>query len=144
MFTDKTGARLTAGEAAGKVKNRLINILLELEIYILHLVGFIPLHHFRRLFYRVAGVRIGQGSTIHMGTRFYDPRAITLGDDTIIGESAVLDGRDRLTIGNHVDIASEVMIYNSQHDVHDGHFSPVHGPVTIEDYVFIGPRAIIM
>jgi maltose O-acetyltransferase len=53
-----------------------------------------------------------------------------------------------LKIGNHVDIASDVMIYNSQHDMTAEHFAAVESvvkePVTIEDYVFIGPRAIIL
>ena len=45
---------------------------------------------------------IGKGSTIHMGMRVYEPRNIHIGDDTIIGEGAVLDGRAALSIGNHV------------------------------------------
>ena len=55
-----------------------------------------------------------------------------------------MDGRDKLTIGNHVDIASEVMIYNCQHDVQSPDFKAVCAPVEIGDYVFIGPRAIIL
>ncbi|MGH7245455.1 MAG: acyltransferase, partial [Candidatus Levyibacteriota bacterium] len=60
------------------------------------------------------------------------------------GEKAVLDVRAPLRIGNHVDIASEVMIYNSQHDVSDPFFSAIEKEVVIDDYVFIGPRAIIL
>ncbi|KKQ34695.1 MAG: Acetyltransferase, partial [Microgenomates group bacterium GW2011_GWA2_37_6] len=54
------------------------------------------------------------------------------------------DGRDRLTIGDHVDIATGVMIYNSKHDINDSEFSAKTSPVEIGDYVFIGPRAIIL
>ena len=79
-----------------------------------------------------------------MGARFYDPKNIIIGEDSIVGERAVLDGRDKLLIGNHVDIASEVMIYNSEHDVQSEDFPAVNSPVVIEDYVFIGPRAIIL
>jgi maltose O-acetyltransferase len=79
-----------------------------------------------------------------MGIRFYDPRNISVGNDTIIGEGTVLDGREKLMVGNHVDIASEVMIYNSKHDIENEYFLPVSSPVTIEDYVFIGPRSIIL
>jgi len=43
-----------------------------------------------------------------------------------------------------VDIASQVMIYNSEHDVHSDDMRPIEAPVVIEDYVFIGPRAIIL
>lgn len=141
---DKHGNVLTGGQVLQKGVNRIANIVLEFEIFLLHVFGYIPIHHVRRFFYRVAGVKIGKGSTIHMGTKFYDPKNIVVGKDTIVGEGAVLDGREKLTIGNHVDIASEVMIYNSQHDIHSGDFRPVSAPVVIEDYVFIGPRAIIL
>ncbi|OGK20708.1 hypothetical protein A3C23_05970 [Candidatus Roizmanbacteria bacterium RIFCSPHIGHO2_02_FULL_37_13b] len=79
-----------------------------------------------------------------MYTRFYDPKNISIGEDSIIGEHAVLDGRDQLIIGNHVALASDVMIYNSEHDINDRDFKPITEKVVIEDYVFIGPRAIIM
>jgi len=141
---DRTGKKLTTGEILKKVGNRITNIFLELDIYLLHCIGGVPIHHVRRFFYRIAGITIGQGSTIHMGTVFYDPRNITIGKDSIIGERAVLDGREKLQIGDHVDIASEVMIYNSHHDISSEHFTAISAPVTIEDYVFIGPRVIIL
>ena len=116
----------------------------EFVVFLLHLVGCFPSHHIRRFFYRLAGVRIGVGSTLHMGTRFYQPSNISIGKDTIIGEGAVLDGRAELRIGDHVDFASEVMIYNCQHDIQSEDFHAVCGKVVIEDYVFVGPRAIIL
>jgi len=135
-----------------KVLRRLRTIWLELITGLLWwFVGYLPSHHLRRFFYRVTGMTIGSGSTIHMMARIYDPRHISIGEDTIIGEKATLDGRRQLpnstgglTIGNHVDIASEVMVWTSQHDIHSPSFSAVEAPVTIEDYVFIGPRAIIL
>lgn len=135
-----------------KIVNRLQTMWLELVTGFLWWgVGFLPFHHVRRFFYRLAGMIIGQGSTIHMMARIYDPRHITIGKDTIIGERASLDGRKQLAlskggleIGDHVDIASEVMIWTSQHDVHDPEFKAIEEKVVIEDYVFIGPRAIIL
>jgi maltose O-acetyltransferase len=145
---DKTGKELSSQEVLSKGVTRIQNILLEFEIYLLHLIGHVPIHHVRRFFYRVAGVKIGKGSTIHMGTVFFDPRHIVIGNDSIIGEGALLDGREKLIIGNHVDIATDVMIYNSEHNIHAEHFAANEGiieaPVIIEDYVFIGPRVIIL
>lgn len=144
MFQDKYGKTLSSSEAIGKIKNRILAILLEFEVYILHLTGSIPVHHIRRFFYRTAGMKIGKGSSVHMYTRFYDPRNIAIGEDSIIGEFAVLDGRHLLTIGNHTAIASRVSIYNSEHKIEGDNFEPISEPVTIEDYVFIGPNAIIL
>lgn len=124
--------------------NRIKTVLLEFAVMILHVAGCVPSHHVRRMFYRLAGMRIGKGSSLHMGIRFYNPEYIEIGEDSIVGEGVVLDGRDKLVIGNHVDIASEVMIYNAKHDVRDPSFRAICAPVVIQDYVFIGPRAIIL
>ena len=144
MFKDKNGENLTGGEFFWKVVNRIKNIWLELIVFKLHLTGCVQSHTYRRFVYRLFGIQIGKGSVIHTKARFYDPRNIEIGEDTIIGEGAVLDGRARLSIGNHVDIASEVMIYNSQHDVESETFQAEDKQVFIDDYVFIGPRSIIL
>ena len=127
-----------------RIFRRLKTIFWELVVLKLRWTGYIPSHYVRRFVYRFWGIKIGKGSAIHMGAVFYYPPNITIGDDSIIGEGTVLDGRDKLIIGNHVDIASEVMIYNGQHDINSENFKAVFAPVTIEDYVFIGPRAIIL
>lgn len=145
---DKTGKTLSVEEIQQKMQNRFTSIIIEFIVMLLHWVGCIPSHHIRRFFYRLAGVRIGKRSTIHTGARFFNPGKITIGEDTIVGEGIFLDGRDTLEIGNHVDIASEVMIYNCEHNVNAEHFAAVEdivkAPVVIEDYVFIGPRVIIL
>lgn len=127
-----------------KVQQRIGAIINEFIVFLIHLVGFVPSHHIRRFFYRLAGMTIGKGSTIHTGARFYNPSGIYIGKDTIIGEGVVLDGRAPLSIGDHVAFASEVMVYNAEHDIHDASFGPVMDEVVIEDYVFVGPRAIIL
>lgn len=146
--TSNTGRR----SLSSKVINRLNTIWLELVTGFLWWgVGYVPSHHVRRFFYRLAGMTIGAGSTIHMMARVYDPRHIVIGQDSIIGEKVSLDGRMQLKssaggleIGSHVDIASEVMIWTSEHDVHDPEMRAIEAKVVIEDYVFIGPRAIIL
>lgn len=135
-----------------KIQRRLTAIYLEaITGFLWWCVGYVPSHHFRRFFYRLFGMKIGSGSTLHMMARIYDPRHIAVGDDTILGEKITLDGRKQLPnseggieIGSHTDVASEVMIWSSQHDVNDPKFSAIEKKVTIGDYVFIGPRAIVL
>jgi len=131
-------------EIVRRGKRRTKAVGLEFEIFLLHIAGWIPSHSIRRFFYRLAGIKIGAGSTLHMGARFYNPANISIGKDTIIGEGVVLDGRGPLHIGDHVDFATEVMVYNSQHDIESPTFSAKTEPVVIKDYVFVGPRAIIL
>ncbi|MFC1653810.1 acyltransferase [Patescibacteria group bacterium] len=143
-FKDKMGNKLSWIDAIKKIANRFYNYYLDLKVSLLWLLGYIPLHFIRRFIFKLSGVKIDKKSTIHIGLRMYQPKNISIGKGTIIGDHATLDGRDKLVIGNNVDIASEVMIFNSQHNIHDESFSPINGPVEIKDYVFIGPRAIIL
>lgn len=144
IFKDRMGKSLTSSEASRKIVNRAFNWLLDLELLVVTWTGLVPSHLFRLLIYKMARMEIGKGSRIHMGARFFDPANIKIGRGTIIGDNAFLDGRDRLTIGDHVDIASSVMIYNSEHDVDSEDFHAVTDAVEIGDYVFIGPRVIIL
>lgn len=144
-FTDKQGHQLSAAQLQQKSWGRFQAIWLEFVTGFLWWgVAEVPSHHFRRFFYRLAGLKIGQGSTLHMRVRIYNPANITLGEDTIVGEKVVLDGRAKLTIGNHVDIATGAMIFNSHHDVHSSDFHPIELENVIEDYVFIGPNVIVL
>lgn len=143
-FTDRQGRPLTWSTAISKIKTRFYHYWLDFKLLCLHLISLFPSHLVRLTAYRLAGIKIGRASAIHIGARFYQPNQIKIGWGTIIGDHATLDGRAPLTIGNVVDIASEVMIFNQEHDVHDEHFTAKGAPVVIHDYVFIGPRAIIM
>lgn len=144
VFKDKMGRELSLSKAFSKAENRLINYLLDWDLLLLRVVGQFPIYSVRKLFYSLAGVKIGNKSHLHIGTQFFNPKNIKIGNGTIIGQNAFLDGRDKLIIGDHVDIASDVMIYNSEHDINSDDFKAIEAPVEIEDYVFIGPRAIIL
>lgn len=144
IFKDRMGRTLSWGEAFKKILDRFYHYWLDFELMLLRWVGHLPFHTCRKFFYRLAGVKVGKGSTIHMWTKFFQPKNVKIGEDTIVGGRVFLDGRAELLIGDHVDIASEVMIYNSEHDIEKEDFSAREESVEIGDYVFIGPRAIIL
>ena len=124
-----------------KAVNRTYNWYLDFQLMFLHLISDnIPFHSLRHLVFKLAGLKIGHGSTIHMQARFFLPEGVEIGEDSVIGYRAFLDGRAKLKIGSHVDIASEVMIYNSEHDIDSEDFHAVK----VGDYAFIGPRAVIL
>lgn len=115
------------------------------RLWLATLTGYIPSHHVRLFLYRrIFGISIGQGSTIHWQCRFFVPEGISIGENTLVGNNAFLDGRCGLTIGNRVITASEVAIYTLQHDIDDPQFAHVGAPVIIKDYAYIGPRVIIL
>ncbi len=138
------GRELTLGQAIAKILNRLYNYYLDFKLMLLRWVGYIPFHFVRRFFYRASGIKIGRHSIIHMRANFFQPKNITIGQGTIIGDNVFLDGRATLKIGDNVDIASHVLIYNSEHDISSEDFRAREEAVEIGDYVFIGPRVIIL
>ena len=143
-FKDKNDQPLTWNQTGSKVIDRFYNYYLDAKVALLWLLGYLPSHSLRKVIFSLSGVKIGRRSTIHIGARFYQPKTVFVGSGTIIGDHATLDGRDKLAIGNHVDIASSVMILNGKHDINSNDFAPVTLPVEIKDFCFVGPRAIIM
>lgn len=114
-------------------------------LYLIHLAGLVPSHHFRRFVYRYFfNVHIGRGSIIHWRTRFFEPSGVHIGEYCNIGNDAFLDGRRGLRIGNRVATGADIMIYTLQHDIDSSSFDVTGGQVIIEDYVYIGPRVIIL
>jgi maltose O-acetyltransferase len=135
---------LTWGQGISKITTRFGSYFLDFELMLLNLTTLIPLHSIRNFIWKLAGMQIGRNSTLHTGVRVFDPRGISVGEGTIIGYGTFIDGRDKVEIGSNTDIASEVMIYSSEHDLSSPEFTAILAPVSIGDYVFIGPRAIIM
>lgn len=144
-FTDKHGKPLGLGVAFKKAFVRVYNWYIDALLFKIHFVSrHVPFWGFRKFIFGLAGVKIGKGTVIHMGAKFFNPKGVEVGVDTMVGDNAFLDGRAKLKIGSHVDIASQVLIYNSEHDLNAEDFHAVNEPVEIGDYVFVGPRAIIL
>lgn len=144
VFYDRMGKPLTFGTVFKKGFVRLYNYFLDFELLFLDLVTTLPIWFIRSVCFTFAGMKIGKDSRLHVGCRFYEPRGITIGQGTIVGNKTFLDGRAKLSIGDHTDIASEVMVYNAEHDINSEDMTYVSAPVKVGDYVFIGPRVIIL
>ena len=111
---------------------------------VLYMIGYIPSHTIRKLFYRLFGMKIGHNSFVYAGCEIRKPKSITVGDGTIIGHRNILDGRNSITIGSNVNFSTEVWIWTMQHDHFDPFFNTLGGPVVIEDYAWISCRTIIL
>jgi maltose O-acetyltransferase len=129
----------------GRLARSLWLYLVGFELFLLTLTGLVPSHHFRRFVYRhLYGMRLGKGSIIHWQARFFNPSTIVIGEYCNIGNNVFMDGRRGITIGNNVATGSEVMIYTLQHDIDHPEFAVTGGPVVIEDYVYLGPRVVVL
>lgn len=104
----------------------------------------VPIYSVRHAFLRYCfGIKIGKKSSVHMGC-FVTGRKISIGDSTTINRRCYLDGRKGVRIGNCVSISPEVYILSLTHNLQDPEFDTVGKEVVIEDYAWIGARAMIM
>jgi maltose O-acetyltransferase len=115
------------------------------KLYLAFLVGRVPIHFLRLFAYRrLLGVKIGHHSSVHWRTRFYAPNGVRIGNHSIIGNDVFLDGRFGLDIQDNVNIGGETAIYTAEHDPNDRDFAMVGAPVVMEEYVYVGSRALIL
>jgi maltose O-acetyltransferase len=115
-------------------------------------ISHIPSFRLRHLWYRHAlGIRVGRRAWVHLGCYiwFYGRgenlrRDVVIGDSSRINRRCTLDVRGGLTIGENVSVSPEVMILTGSHDMNHPGFALVDYPVVIEDFAWIGTRAMIM
>lgn len=116
----------------------------DLLIFLLTLVDYVPFHQLRKLAYRLSGIGIGRHTSFHWRARFYRPWKLKIGENSIIGNDAMLDARKGITIGNNVSLSMGVWIWTMEHDPQDPDYSAKGGPVTIQDYAWVSCRATIL
>lgn len=121
-------------------------VVFSMLLYITNrVVAHIPFHSFRLFFYKnFFGLKIGEGSHIFMNAWFDSWKNFEMGKNSVITQKCRLDTRGKITIGDNVAIAAEVIILTGDHDVKTSNFLGRIRPVVIEDYVFIGTRAMIL
>lgn len=120
--------------------------LSELQLYLCnHLISNIPSHFIRLWYYKkIMNFKIGLGSTILMKTIVDCSKGIIIGKNSVVNARCRLDNRGTITIGNNVSISSDVVILTADHDMDSFNFLGRNRQVIIEDYVWVGTRAIIM
>ncbi|GLQ89443.1 acyltransferase [Dyella flagellata] len=106
-------------------------------------INKIPSHNLRLLWLRLGGAKIGKGSSIWRNTEILGVNNLVIGEDSTIAWHCQIDARAGLRIGDHVAIASHVLIVAGSHDLGAAEFWSVSAPIVIEDYVWVASRALI-
>jgi acetyltransferase-like isoleucine patch superfamily enzyme len=121
-------------------------VISELRIYICNRwVSRIPSHSIRQFYYRVVmKYSIGANAAIFMDCTFDRTEGFSIGKNSVINGKCRLDNKSSISIGENVSISQEVMILSADHDPDSPDFTGRDLPVIVEDYVWIGSRAIIM
>lgn len=98
----------------------------------------------RKNYLRMFGVRIGRGSCIHRGCRFFHVGKLTIGENSVVNFGCYLDNRRGITIGDNVGLAHNVKVYTLGHNIDSPQFETKGKPVVIEDGAFVFANAMIM
>lgn len=118
--------------------------------YALYQVGLLPSVGLRMWIYRCLGARIGKHAIVHFRTEIREPNHLTIGRGSIIGDNALLDARNGLTLGNNVNLSSNVSIYTLQHDHRDPEFGCYENQpekklsVEVDDRAWIGSNVTVL
>jgi len=111
-------------------------------------IGRIPSHHVRRWLLRhVYLTDIKDHAVVYWGSEIRCHSRLSVGAHSVIGDRALLDARNGISIGENVNLSSNVSIYTEQHDHEDPDFkstSDTHYGVRIDDRAWLGPNTIVL
>lgn len=90
---------------------------------------------------------LAETAVLYYDAEVRDPFKIRIGKGSVIGDHAVLDGRNGIVIGDNVVLASRVSIWTEQHDHRDPWFrcsTQIHKPVIIDNRAWIGSNVTVL
>lgn len=126
------------------MKHRIWLLLHGLKFLTTLLVGRLPSHLLRRACYRLLGMQLAPRAVIYMGAEVRNAKKIEIGEGTIIGHRAILDGRAGIRIGRDVNFSTGVWIWTVQHDPQSPTFADVAAPVTVGDRAWLSCRVVVL
>jgi maltose O-acetyltransferase len=87
--------------------------------------------------------KISKGSAILMHCYFDAAKGFEMCDNSVINANCRIDTRGGIKIGNNVAISANVILLTADHDM-DNNMKGRNNPIFIDDYVWIGTRAMIL
>lgn len=109
------------------------------------IIGKVPSRKLRLLYLSSYLGALGKETSVQMRCRFLNARKVYLGNNNVINFGCIFDGRHyQIKTGSNVSIGPEATILTLGHDPQSADFKDLGGDVLIEDYAWIGYRAIIL
>lgn len=122
------------------------HVLSEFRLYVCNrFISSTPSLSIRLWFYRkIMKFEIDKGSSIFMDCNFDSTKNLSIGKNSVVNAKCRIDTRGEVIIGANVSISNEVIILTADHDVDTPEMRGRERKVQIDDYVWIGTRAIIL
>lgn len=108
-----------------------------------------PCFGFRRWLLRSFGAKVGGGTNVYSSATIYYPWNLEIGEDSAIGEWALVYNLGKVTIGNRTAISQRVHLCAGTHDYRKSDLPLIKSPIVIGDEVwicadvFIGPNVFV-
>lgn len=114
------------------------------EYMINDVLPHIPFWSWRKLYFKIIGLKIGQKSFLSKRSYITSPWLIKIGDYSHINRDCTLDGRGIIEIGNNVSISHSVKLITGSHQVQSKYFPGKYGKITIKDYAWLGVNSVVL
>lgn len=144
---DREGSRSQANYKSKQIIRKMSTYESGINNYAAYLIGQIPFYFVRKLGCKlILGMTISKKVVIASRLEVRSGFKISIGENSIIGDSCTLDGRSGLTIGKNVNLSSNVKIWTMQHDLNSPDFSVLgkSKPVVIHDRVWVSSNVIML
>lgn len=92
---------------------------------------------------RLFGAKIGRGVIVKPAVNIKYPWKLSVGNYVWIGERVWIDNLDAVTLGDHVCLSQGAMLLCGNHHYKKPTFDLIVQPITLEDGVWIGARAMV-
>ena len=113
-------------------------------IYFLNISYNIVPNPLRKYYLALFSIKIGKGSSIHRGCKFFHIGKLKIGEKSTINFGCYLDNRRGIFIGDNVGIAHNTKIYTLGHNIDSPFFFSLGAPVVIENDAFVFSNVLIM
>jgi putative colanic acid biosynthesis acetyltransferase WcaF len=97
----------------------------------------------RRFVLRLMGAKVGAGVRVRETVRIAIPWNLEIGDDTVVGDEAILYSLGKIRLGRKVIISQYAHLCAGTHDQSDPTFPLLTPPVTVEDGAWVAADAFV-
>lgn len=127
------------------LKNKQIKNLKHLYMFLWNKTyNFIPFFSLKNKFLRYSGNVVGKKSYIHSPVVMYRHDGLKIGNNSVINWGAIIDNREKISIGDNVSIAHNFKVYTCGHDVDSPFFDMKCKEVVIHDYACLFSNTMVM
>jgi putative colanic acid biosynthesis acetyltransferase WcaF len=133
----------THSGASFSLSNRLMRLVWGLVYVFLFRFSPRPCHAWRAFLLRLFGAKIGKGVHIYPAVQIWAPWNLEVGDETGVGNGAILYTQGKIILGKRVVISQGVHLCSGSHDYTKSGFPLFTKDIIVEDQAWVAAEAFV-